>query len=62
MNENRFFVGANGFGDDAQIVVRLPPLKPITKADALNLAAWLVAVADPLGDQFAKVLAEVQST
>jgi len=62
MNENRFFVGTRGFGDDAKIIVTLPPIRPITKADALNLAAWLVAVADPLGDQFAKVLAEVQST
>ena len=62
MNENRFFVGARGFGDDGEIVIMLPPRTPITKADALNLAAWLVAVAYPLGDQFAKVLAEVQST
>ena len=61
-NENRFFVGARGFGDDAQIVVMLPPIKPITKDDAVNLAAWLVAVADPLRETFDRVITEVMDT
>jgi hypothetical protein len=32
------------------------------KDEALNLAAWLVALADPGGEEFAKYLHAVQST
>lgn len=38
MNENRFFVGARGRDE---IVIMMPPLKPISKDDAINLAALL---------------------
>jgi hypothetical protein len=53
-----FMVAAHG----ENIVVMRPPVAPITRDQALNLAAWLVALADPLGEQFAKVLKAVQST
>ena len=35
--------------------------KSITRAQALNLAAWLVAIADPIGDDFKRYLDAVQS-
>lgn len=44
------------------ISIMLPPRGTISKDDALVLAAWLVCLADPLGDRFAKVLEAVQST
>lgn len=63
MNENRFFVGAQGpLGDDAKIVIMRPPTRPISRDDAINLAAWLVALADPLNERFPAVLAEVRET
>lgn len=55
---NEFLVGIRG-GD---IIIGLPPLRPITKDEALRLAAWLVAVADPTGDDFDKVRRAVLST
>ena len=41
---NDHMVGVRG---DGRIVVTLPPLAPMGQAEALRLAAWLVAVADP---------------
>jgi hypothetical protein len=38
------------------------PGKIISTDDALNLAAWLVAIADPTGEQFPKVLDAVHNT
>lgn len=35
---------------------------PISKDEALNLAAYLVALADPKGEDFAKVLDAVKNT
>lgn len=32
----------------------------LKKADALNLAAWLVTIADPAGEEFKKILEEIQ--
>lgn len=39
---NKFFVGV--MGDNIQMMKPVP--QSITKADALNLAAWIVALAD----------------
>ena len=40
---NKFIVSVRG--DD--VVLMAPPLEPFSKHDALVLAAWLVAIADP---------------
>lgn len=55
---NQFIVAANG---DC-IVVMHPPNTPLTKEEALNLAAYLVALADPTHERFAKVLKAIEST
>lgn len=41
---NRFMVGARG----QQVVVTLLPMMPISRKDALNLAAWLAVIAEGL--------------
>lgn len=48
---NRFLVGARG---DSVIIMRRPNAE-LSKEDALNLAAWLVALADPDGEEFKAV-------
>lgn len=45
-----------------KIAILLPPRGDMTKHDALVLAAWIVSLADPLGDEFQKILDAVQST
>ena len=56
---NRFAVSA--FGDGVAILNPPAAGEPLTRADALNLAAWLVALADPLEDEFAAVLEAVEN-
>lgn len=41
---NRYMVGAKG----RQVAIMLPPAMPISRADALNLAAWLAVIAEAL--------------
>lgn len=55
---NKFFVSSNGKG------LRMHSNKiEFTPDEALNLAAWLVSLAEPLASEsFQKVLDEVQST
>ena len=57
---NKYAVGASG---DALVMLR-PPMagERISKADALVLAAWLVALADPIGGGFDRALDAVLST
>jgi hypothetical protein len=53
-------VGAAG---DALVLLRPPSAgEAISKADALVLAAWLVALADPIGGGFDRALEAVLST
>lgn len=52
---NKFGVGVHG----DHIIVVLAPHK-ISKADALNLAAWLVTLADD-NDEFGLVIEKVQN-
>lgn len=54
--DNIFFVGAAG--DD--IVIMRPVPGRLTREQALNLAAWIVAISDE--DEFAEVLKKVQNT
>ena len=56
---NRYLVAAKA---DGSVVIMFQPLRAMSKNDALLLAAWLVAIADPLGDDFKAVLEAVQST
>ncbi len=56
---NKFFVGIGG---DNNIVFTMGPPPPrISKADALILAAWLVAMADDKRE-FGKILEAVNNT
>lgn len=54
--ENKFFVGARA----DHIVIMRPPVGDLSKADALNLAAWIAALCDK--DEFEKAYAEVINT
>lgn len=53
---NRFLVGARG---DDLVILRFA--RSVTKEEALNLAAWLVALADSKGE-FPAILEAVQNT
>lgn len=55
---NDHFVGVNGFG----LVIAAPPVVPMDRDEALRLAAWLVALADPGGTRFEEILAAVLAT
>ena len=54
---NKFMVGVSG----GRIVIHRPPHGTISNEDALNFAAWLVALADR-DDKFPAILQAVQST
>lgn len=55
---NEFLIGAQG----ENIVFLRPVPQRITREQAVTLAAWLVAMADPGRERFDAKLAEVQST
>lgn len=54
---NRYMVAVGG---DGKVQIMNPPRAPMTKEEALALAAWLVALADT-NDDFRQYLAAVQS-
>lgn len=54
---NKYFVGGNAAG-----IVILNPPRRLGQEDALIFAAWIVAMADPLGEKFAEALDAVTST
>lgn len=56
---NQFFVGAVG-GKDMITIVSLRC--QMTKAQAINLAAWLIVLADPAGEEFERVVNEIKKT
>lgn len=56
-NYHMVAVGPNG-----SIVVLNPPIGPMTKSEALAYAAWIVALADPLDQEFKKTLNAVLNT
>lgn len=53
---NVFMVGVSG----GRIILLKPPRGSFSNEDALNLAAWLVALADD-GDKFPAILDAVQN-
>lgn len=58
---NRFLVAMQG--DRIKVMLAHQLMTGISAADALNLAAWLVAMAETYGDSdFEKLLAAVRST
>ena len=54
------FAGGN-LPDGCKIKV-MRDFSVLTRDEALNLAAWLVAMADPRGDDFRETLRQIQST
>lgn len=62
--QNSWLVSTTGIGDDTQIVILRPPgpNHHMTPEQALVVAAWLVALADPDGFKFAAVLEAVNNT
>lgn len=54
--QNKFMVGVQG----NNIAILLPPRGPISKEDALMMAAWIVTLATNDEDQFAEYLVAVQ--
>lgn len=57
---NKFAVSI-GAGD-AGVTILNPPREKISKADALLLAAWIVALADPLDYHFFEILHAVRNS
>ncbi len=55
---NTHLVGVRG----DEILVMLPPTRPMSRAEALRFAAWLVALADFDDDQFPRILDAVRNT
>lgn len=54
---NTYMVGVSG----ANIIMLRPPRGSMSKSDALNLAAWIVALADD-HSKFPEILSAVQNT
>jgi hypothetical protein len=55
---NYFLITAQG----ENVLIMRPPMRPITREQALNMAAFLVAIADPTRERFEQVLTAVCST
>lgn len=56
--QNKHLVGVQG----DNILIMNPPRGPMSKADALQLAAWIVALADDTEDQFDIIRTEIESS
>lgn len=54
---NDHLIGSTGF---THIVVLLPPVGPMPYEEALRMAAWIVAIADPDDERFPKILKAVR--
>lgn len=59
---NKFLVGLAGVGFGSVHVLNPAALRPMSQDDAILLAAWLVALADPGGEKFQDILKRVLST
>lgn len=53
---------AVSIGSHGQIAILNPPHHSLDRNDALILAAWIVALADPLNERFPDILDKVRST
>lgn len=54
---NQFAVGVK---TDGLVAVNRPVMGVMTRAEALNLAAWIVALSDPTGKEFWNIVARIQ--
>ena len=54
----KFFVGAQG----GEFVIQFMATPRLTRDEALTLAAWLVAMADPVGEDFSTILDAVKGS
>lgn len=54
---NKYIVGMAHNG----LVIMNPPRAAMSTEEALVLAAWIVSMADPLGEKFAEALKAVQN-
>ncbi len=60
--ENSQLVGVQVGGEAGAIITVALPRHTMTRAEAIRHAAWIVALADPNGEEFAKVLEAVKRT
>lgn len=56
---NDHLVGSRG---DGMVTMMLMPVLPMTRDEALRLAAWLIVCADPEGSRFSEIYRAVMST
>jgi hypothetical protein len=56
---NRFLVGYKG---EWLCILQPPTTIPIPREDALNLAAWIVCLADPSGKDFQRVVEAIKNS
>lgn len=49
-------------GHEESIVIQRPPVRPMSKRDALLFAAWIVAVAEEQEGEFEEILNAVKAT
>lgn len=54
-SSNQFFVGVSG----DRVVIQRNPVGYLRKEEAINLAAWLMLLADPDGKKFERVVKEI---
>lgn len=57
-SSNQFAVGALG----KLFVINMPVPRPMTREQALNLAAWLAVLVDPDGKEFERLVKEIKNT
>lgn len=56
---NMFAVGVTGVSM-SKVIINLPVPRPLTREQALNLAAWLIVLADPEGKDFARLVEAIK--
>jgi hypothetical protein len=59
---NRFLVGYRATKGPWLCILNPPTTMPISREDGLNLAAWIVALADPSGRDFQRVLEAIKNS
>lgn len=57
-SSNQFAVGVLG----KLFVINMPVPRPMTREQALNLAAWLAVLVDPDGKEFERLVKEIKNT
>jgi hypothetical protein len=55
---NKFMVSTTPRDEFVMIML---PVRRLPREDALNLAAYIVALVDPLGEEFSKVLEAIEN-